>query len=74
VRLRFPELFKELELTALEVARRSNGRINPSTVYKWQKLRGRVQTIDCEVVEDLCEALGLGLTDVIELERPRRRR
>jgi DNA-binding Xre family transcriptional regulator len=73
VRLRFPELFDELGITALELARRSGGRIGESTAYKWQKLRGRVARIDCETVEDLCEALGVGLADVLELERRRKR-
>ena len=35
----------------------------------WQQLEGRVRTIDCEVIEDFCEALGAGLTDVVELQR-----
>lgn len=73
MRLRFPELFDELGLTALQIARMSGGRIDQSTVYRWQQLKGRVRRIDCEVIEDLCEALGLGLTEVIELEGRRRR-
>jgi DNA-binding Xre family transcriptional regulator len=73
VRLRIPELFKELQITALDVARLSDGRIGQSTVYRWQQLQGRVSRIDCEVIEDLCEALGVGLADVVELERRRKR-
>jgi DNA-binding Xre family transcriptional regulator len=83
VRLRFPELFNELGVTALQVARRvaalqvarrSTRPLSQSTVYRWQQLEGRVRTIDCEVIEDLCEALGVGLTDVIELDRRRKHR
>jgi hypothetical protein len=74
VRLRIPELFKELQITALDVARLSHGRIGQSTVYRWQQLGGRLGRIDCEVIEDLCESLGVGLTDVIELERKPKRR
>jgi DNA-binding Xre family transcriptional regulator len=73
VRLRIPELFKELQITALDVARLSDGRIGQSTVYRWQQLQGRVSRIDCEVIEVLCEALGVGLADVVELERRRKR-
>jgi DNA-binding Xre family transcriptional regulator len=73
VRLRFPELFEELNLTALEMARSTRGQIDQSTFYRWQQLRGRVKRIDCAAIEALCEALGLELTDVIELERRRKR-
>lgn len=83
MRLRIPELFHELGVTALEVARQvaalqiargSKSPLSRSTVYRWQQLEGRVATIDCEVIEDVCEVLGVELTDVIELERRRKRR
>jgi hypothetical protein len=82
VRLRFPELFAELGVTALQVARQvaafqvSRGSKSPlsrSTVYRWQQLEGRVETFDGDLIEDLCEVLGVKLTDVIELERRRKR-
>lgn len=73
MRLRIPELFEELNITALDVARLSGGRIGQSTVYRWQQLKGRVGLIDPEAVEDLCEVLGVGLTKVLELERHRKR-
>jgi hypothetical protein len=75
MRLRFPELWEEHQITPLEMARQSGGRIGVATVYRWQRLRGRVDRIDGALVEVVCELLGVGLTEVLELERqqPRRR-
>ena len=74
MRLRFPELWEEHQITPLEMSRRSGGRIGVATVYRWQRLRGRVDRIDAALVEVVCEMLGVGLTEVLELEGRRARR
>lgn len=61
-------------MTPLQLAKRSHGRIGVSTAYRWQQLRGRVKTFDAEVLESLCDILGVDVTQVIERERSPRRR
>lgn len=72
MRLRFPELFRECGVTPYQLARRSGGRIGVRTAYRWQRQRGRQKTFDGELLEDLCDILGVGIMQVIERE-PRRR-
>jgi Cro/C1-type HTH DNA-binding domain len=54
------------------LAARSAGRIAPSTVYRWVQLAGRLQSIDTQALDDVCDILGVEVADVIERE-PRRR-
>jgi hypothetical protein len=59
VRLRIPELLHEHDLTPYRLSRRSDGRISLSTAYRLVRLRGRVKTFDAELLEVLCEVLGV---------------
>ena len=75
VRLRFPELLRECQITPRELAARSRGRIAPSTVYRWVQLAGRLKSVDTQALDDLCDILGVEVAHVIEREpRPRGRR
>lgn len=61
MRLRLPELLTEHKppLTPYEVAKRSNGRISLSTIYRLTKKQGRVQLFDGALLEALCDVLGI---------------
>jgi hypothetical protein len=64
MRLRLPELLEEHELTAYEVAKRSGGRILPSTLYRIVRDEGRVKLFAADMVEALCDILGAGIMGV----------
>src|SRR2546422_10991077 len=72
VRLRLPELLEERGLTAYALSVAARGKISMSTVYRWTRARGRIQTIDTDLLEALCHALDAGPADVLELEGKRR--
>jgi DNA-binding Xre family transcriptional regulator len=57
VRIRLPEVLTEHKVTAYEVAKRSDGRAIPSTLYRLVRQRGRVRMFDGALLETLCEIL-----------------
>jgi hypothetical protein len=59
MRLRFPELLEEHDLTAYEVAKRSNKRISRSWAYRAKKLRGKLGTFGAVELEALCDVFGV---------------
>jgi len=74
IRLRFPELLEERGVTGYALSVATGGKISMSTVYRWVRARGRIQTIDTSLLEALCDALDAGPADVLELEGKRRHR
>lgn len=74
VRIRLPEVLDEHKLTAYEVAKRSNGRIIPSTLYRLVRQRGRVKLFDGDLLEALCDVLGVSPGELLEREKPRQRK
>lgn len=66
VRLRLPELFEEHDLTAYAIAQRSGGRISPSTLYRLARSRGAVRYIDADLLDALCDVLGVAPGDLLE--------
>ena len=50
IRLRFPELLEERGLTAYALSVATGGKISMSTVYRWTRARGRIQTIMAKTV------------------------
>jgi len=61
----------EHKITAYEVAKRSDGRVIPSTLYRLVRQRGRVRMFDGVLLETLCEILNV--EPGVLLERGRRR-
>jgi DNA-binding Xre family transcriptional regulator len=59
VRIRLPEVLTEHKVTAYEVAKRSDGKVLPSTLYRLVRQRGRVRMFDGALLETLCEILGV---------------
>ena len=75
MRLRLPELLTEHEVTAYTLAQRSRGRISPSTLYRLVRSRGRVRYLDGDLLDALCDVLGLQPGDLLEREsKPKRAR
>jgi DNA-binding Xre family transcriptional regulator len=74
VRIRLPEVLQEHGLTAYEVAKRSRGRIIPSTLYRLARQKGRVKMFDGDLLEALCDVLGLEPGRLLEREKSRRRK
>jgi DNA-binding Xre family transcriptional regulator len=73
MRLRIPDVFEQRGLTAYEVAKRSNGRILPSSLYRLTRARGAVKFIDSDLLEALCDVLDVEPGDLLERESKRRR-
>lgn len=74
MRLRLPELLAEHDVTAYELARRSEGRILPSTLYRLVRSRGKVKFIDSDLLEALCDLLKVEPGALLEREKPKARR
>ena len=75
VRIRLPEILDEHKpkLTAYEVAKRSGGRIIPSTLYRLVRQRGRVKFFDGDLLEALCDVLNISPGKLLEREPGQRR-
>jgi hypothetical protein len=71
IRLRLPEVLGEL--TPYEVAKRSEGRIIEQSLYRLVRRGGRVRMLDGELIDALCDVLGLEPAELLERESPRRR-
>jgi hypothetical protein len=61
IRLRLPQLLAEHETTAYALAKRSGGRLDPSTLYRLVRGRGRVRS--STRITALADALGVKLMD-----------
>ncbi len=66
MRLRLPELLDERGLTAYALARDSDGRISEATAYRLVRQRGKVKTFDGDLLDALCDVLGVEPNDVLE--------
>ena len=73
LRLRLPELLTEHGVTAYTLARRSKGRISPSTLYRLVRSRGRVRYLDADLLDALCEVLDLSPGDLLERQAKSKR-
>ena len=72
VRLRIPEIFEESGLTAYEIAKRSNGRIQATTLYRLARRGGAVDLISSDLLESLCDVLDVEPGELLEREGKRR--
>jgi DNA-binding Xre family transcriptional regulator len=74
VRIRLPEVLTEHDITAYEVAKRSDGKVIPSTLYRLVRQRGRVRMFDGVLLETLCEILNVEPGALLERGGRRSRR
>jgi DNA-binding Xre family transcriptional regulator len=74
VRLRIPELLTERGLTPYHLAKNSGGRISLSAAYRYSRLKGRVKSFDGELLEALCDVLGVGPGELLERDNGGKRK
>lgn len=74
MRLRIPELLDRAQLSPYALARQSGGRISMSTAYRLAKLKGKVQNFDADMLEALCDVLGVEPGELFEREPAKRKR
>lgn len=78
IRLRLPEAFVDpatgAAITAYEVAKRSRGRLQASTLYRLVRQKGRVRFVDAELLDILCDVLNVPPGDLLEREPKSRRK
>jgi DNA-binding Xre family transcriptional regulator len=74
VRLRIPELLTERGLTPYHLAKNSGGRISLSAAYRYSRLKGRVKSFDGDLLEALCDVLGVEPGELLERDGKRKRR
>lgn len=74
VRLRFPELLDEHKppLTPYALAKKSEGRISLSVAYRLIRRKGAARYFDSELLEALCDVLGVKPGDLLERETRRK--
>ena len=73
MRIRLPELLEEHKpepLTAYEVAKQSNGKILPATLYRLVKSQGAVKYIDADLLDALYDVLELKSLDELLTRQP----
>jgi len=73
MRIRIPELLAERGLSPYELSKRSGGRISMSTAYRLQRNEGRAHTFDSNLLEALCDVLGVEPGELLERDRKRGR-
>ena len=72
VRLRFPELLEEHDLTPYSLSKRSAGRISLSTAYRLARTGGRLKLFQADLLEVLCDVLGVEPGQLLERDRKRK--
>lgn len=73
MRLRLPELLDQRGMTGYALSMASGGRISLSAAYRLMRLRGKLKMFDAEILEDLCDVLGVEPGDLLE-RTPKKRR
>lgn len=69
MRLRFPELLDERQMTAYALSHASGDRISMSTAYRLMRRQGRVQFVDMQLLDTLCDTLRVGPAELFEREK-----
>jgi DNA-binding Xre family transcriptional regulator len=74
MRLRIPELFAEKGVSPYRVSVESGNRISLSTVYRLKRRNGRIETYKNDMLEALCDVLGVSPGELFERDKPKRSR
>jgi DNA-binding Xre family transcriptional regulator len=73
MRLRLPELLKEHKMTPYGLAKASEGRISVSTAYRLVRQRGEVKLFEAELLDAMCDVLGVEPGKLFERKRRKSR-
>lgn len=68
MRIRLPELLDERNMTAYALSRASGDRISMSTAYRLMRMQGRVQFVDMQLLDSLCDTLRVGPAELFDRE------
>jgi DNA-binding Xre family transcriptional regulator len=71
MRLRFNELLEAAGITPYHLHKQSDGRISLSTAYRLARQNGHVALFDAQVLEALCDVLGVEPGDLFERDKPK---
>ncbi len=74
MRLRFPELFTETGVNPYRLALDSGKRISLSTAYRLKREKGKLQTYKGDMLDAICDVMGLEPGDLWERDRKPARR
>jgi DNA-binding Xre family transcriptional regulator len=66
LRLRVNELLAKRGLTAYALSKASDGRISMTTAYRLRDTDGELDTFNSEMLEALCDVLGVEIKELIE--------
>jgi len=72
MRLRIPELLTAHDITPYALSKRSSGRVSLSTVYRLVDRQGRLQTFSSDLLETLCDVLGVEPGELFEKDTTKR--
>jgi DNA-binding Xre family transcriptional regulator len=72
MRLRIPELLTARDITPYALAKRSDGRVSLSTVYRLVERRGRLQTYSSDLLDTLCDVLKVEPGELFERDTAKR--
>jgi DNA-binding Xre family transcriptional regulator len=74
MRLRLPELLEERGLTGYALVQLADGRISSASLYRLVQRKGNVRYLDAELLETLCDVLGVEPGELLEREGRKARR
>jgi DNA-binding Xre family transcriptional regulator len=74
MRLRLPELLEERGLTGYALVQLAGGRIGTASLYRLVQRKGKVRYLDAELLETLCDVLGVEPGELLERESRKERR
>lgn len=66
VRIRLSELLADKGMTPYRVAKNSGGRIGVRTIYRLRQRDGRMQSFDNDLLDALCDVLGVTPGELLE--------
>lgn len=69
MRLRFPELLVERDMTPYALAKASHGRIGLSALYRLVRSKGRARYLDAELLDAICDTLHIEPGELLEREK-----
>lgn len=72
MRLRIPELLEEKGVSPYRLSLDSDERISMSTAYRLKRERGKLETFKSDILDALCDVLGVEPGELWEREKKKR--
>ena len=74
MRVRIRELLRRHKMTPYALAKAAKGRVSLSTVYRLNRLDGRLKLLDADVLDTLCDVFDVGPGTLLERGGKKKRR